>query len=589
MKVWDKVRQDQVLATLESSEVDSSFKTAKSNLTIAQLNYDKAVASTDKEYDLLKAKNTLQTAENQLNTIESTITVDNNDEDNNIKKAEQAVKDAQEDYDDLYNESVNAQSDTTRNKRNTYTDAIDDLRDIVNSVQTNLDSIDKIMYFTDKFKNTSNTRASIYIGAKDISSVSSVMSNFFEINDILKSIQDDYNSLLSRNIDTVTAEDLEKAYTHVTNTSKLVMNLWNNARTMFEASVTSADSMTQTTLDSYVNMSNTIYSNGRSLKDKSTATMESIYKLDDTLDLVKAQQAVDNAQIALDKLLLNKKNRESNNQSKRVLAQLAVSDAKKEIFYIENWYNNTTVQNAYNQLIQAQSNLDTVLKKYENYQLIANFNGTVTEMNVQVGDTITSSNSNDTYIYVENPNLIEITLNVEQTDILKLAIGNNVSINLDVFPDSIFSGKISEISTVPVTSNGLSTYTVKAMFEKPADKNILWWMTATVNFTISQKKNVVVVPNSAITSINNIYYVIMADSTQQQVKIGDSDDIYTEITSWLAPGDSILSMKVSSTDLTNAGVSSTTQNSEFPWWNSNRSSSIQWGSTQWWWSNPPMQ
>ena len=112
--------------------------------------------------------------------------------------------------------------------------------------------------------------------------------------------------------------------------------------------------------------------------------MESIYKLDDSLDLVKAQQAIDNAQITLDKLLLNKSNRASNNKSKETLAKLAVADAKKEIFYIENGYNNTTVQNAYNQLIQAQSNLDTVLKKYENYQLIANFEGTVTEMNVQV-------------------------------------------------------------------------------------------------------------------------------------------------------------------------------------------------------------
>jgi hypothetical protein len=156
-----------VLATLESSEVDSNFKTAKSNLTIAQLNYNKAVASSDKEYDFLKAQNNLQTAENQLTNIEATIIVDNNEEDNNIKKAEQTLQDAQEDYDDLYTESISAQSDTTRNKRNTYTDAIDDLRDILTSAQTNLDSIDRIMYFTDKFKISSDTRASIYIGAKN--------------------------------------------------------------------------------------------------------------------------------------------------------------------------------------------------------------------------------------------------------------------------------------------------------------------------------------------------------------------------------------------------------------------------------------
>jgi HlyD family secretion protein len=77
------------------------------------------------------------------------------------------------------------------------------------------------------------------------------------------------------------------------------------------------------------------------------------------------------------------------------------------------------------------------------------------------------------YIYVENPNLIEITLDVEQTDILKLSLNDSVTVILDVFPDDIFSGVISEISTVPVINNGVSTYTVKSMFEKPIGKNIL--------------------------------------------------------------------------------------------------------------------
>lgn len=565
VKVGDKVRQDQVLATLESSDVDSSFKTAKSNLTVAQLNYDKALATTDKEYDLLKAKNTLQTAENQLFNIEATIVVDNNDEDNNITKATQAVVDAQEDYDDLYNESVSAQSDTTRTKRIAYTTAIDDLRDVINNVQSNLDSLDKIMSYTTKFNNNSNTNTSIYIGARNSSSVSATRDLFFAVVRTLAVIQTDYDTLSLRNVDDVSVQELESAYNNISTMSKALMDLWNASRSMFESSIVSVDVLTQAMIDSYISLWNTMYNNGRSIKTKGISTMEGIYKLDDTLDLVKAKQTIDNAQIALDKLLLSKKNRTSINQSKRTLAQLAVSDAKKEIFYIENGYNNTNVQSAYNQLIQAQSNLETVLKKYENYQLIANFEGTVTEMNVQVWDTITASTMSDTYIYVENPNLIEITLSVEQTDILKLAMGDDLSIVLDVYPDTTFSWVISEISTVPSISNGISTYTVKAMFEKPTDKKVLWWMTATVNFTVSQKKNVVVVSNSSLTSTNGNYYVTMEDGTQQQVEIGESDDTKTEIISWLVPGDTILGMKISNSDLATAWVSSTTEDSKFPW------------------------
>jgi HlyD family secretion protein len=74
---------------------------------------------------------------------------------------------------------------------------------------------------------------------------------------------------------------------------------------------------------------------------------------------------------------------------------------------------------------------------------------------------------------VENPNLIEISLDVEQTDILKLSVGDAVTVTLDVFPDDIFSGVFSEISTVPTTANGTSTYAAKVLFDKPSGKNIL--------------------------------------------------------------------------------------------------------------------
>jgi hypothetical protein len=44
-------------------------------------------------------------------------------------------------------------------------------------------------------------------------------------------------------------------------------------------------------------------------------------------------------------------------------------------------------------------------------------------------------------------------------------------------------------------------------------------MTATVNYTVSSKKNVIVVPNSALTTMNNNYFVTLEDGSQQPVQI----------------------------------------------------------------------
>lgn len=190
--------------------------------------------------------------------------------------------------------------------------------------------------------------------------------------------------------------------------------------------------------------------------------------------LHKAQQTVNQTQIDLDKLQLNKTNRPNLNEAKRLEAKNKVLLAQQKIDDLHNGHGNEAIENAKNTLEQAQSTVENIVKRYENYQLIANFGGTVTEAKIQVGDVV-NSNSN-TYIYVENPNLIEVALQIEQTDILAISKGDPVNVVLDILPEDIFTGVIAELSTVPSNGNsgmGGSTYTAKVVFEKPAHKKIL--------------------------------------------------------------------------------------------------------------------
>ena len=150
--VGDKVRKDQVLATLDSSDLDSIFNAAKSTLSLAQLNYNKAKASENKEFDLLKAQNDLIVAQNNLNNIETTIRIANDEEDNAIEKAEQSVKDAQKRYDDLTCTDCGEAAKDVRNKNNTFGSAVEDIRQTVTSIQSSIDALDKIMYYTDKYR-----------------------------------------------------------------------------------------------------------------------------------------------------------------------------------------------------------------------------------------------------------------------------------------------------------------------------------------------------------------------------------------------------------------------------------------------------
>ena len=319
--------------------------------------------------------------------------------------------------------------------------------------------------------------------------------------------------------------------------------------------------MDQATIDSYIMIADGIYSAGRSISTQSATTMNKVYNIDDTTNVENAKQMMDQAQVALDKLTFNKNNRLLNNQSQRVAARIAVVQAEQTITAVNNGYNNTAVQIALTQYVQAQSNFTTARKRYESYQLIANFDGTVTEMNIQVGDTV--DRDSDTYIYVESPNLVEIALQVDQIDILKLQRGDDVSITLDIMDDKEFSGTISEINTIPVVKSGKTSYSVKVIAQKPEGMSILGGMSATVKLITQSKQNVVLVPNTALQYKDGNAYVIKSDKSQQLVTIWIHDQLNSEITSGLQAGENILSIVISQNDMRQSQVDDT---SSLAWW-----------------------
>ena len=60
---------------------------------------------------------------------------------------------------------------------------------------------------------------------------------------------------------------------------------------------------------------------------------------------------------------------------------------------------------------------------------------------MQVGDSIdtNSTNDNQKYIYVETPDLLEVKIEVDQLDIVKIQQGMKVQVSVGAFPDQVYS------------------------------------------------------------------------------------------------------------------------------------------------------
>ncbi len=147
-------------------------------------------------------------------------------------------------------------------------------------------------------------------------------------------------------------------------------------------------------------------------------------------------------------------------------------------------------------------------------------------------------------IQVVNPDTLYFSASVDQTDVVKLAVGKIGTLLLDSFPDSQLKGVIHEIGFTPVEGESETVYEVKLMFDDPSDRdNIRLGMTGDANFIVKEKENSIAVPTSFLKMEKDKSYVWIKDKSGKRIKRfvqeGEEIDIATEIYSGLEAGDVI--------------------------------------------------
>lgn len=119
-----------------------------------------------------------------------------------------------------------------------------------------------------------------------------------------------------------------------------------------------------------------------------------------------------------------------------------------------------------------------------------------------IGDTTTSTEG----ILLENKNMYEISLSLDQIDIVKIQPGMPAKIVLDAFPTESYTGSVGSISALPTETSGVVSYEAKIILTIPRT-DIYSKMSATVEIITTEKNNILLIPTSAITSENGKYYV----------------------------------------------------------------------------------
>ena len=210
------------------------------------------------------------------------------------------------------------------------------------------------------------------------------------------------------------------------------------------------------------------------------------------------------------------------------------------------------VQSAADSLLNAQLSMSDTQKQMENYTITSPISGTVIQKKVKAGDTVgTDTTASETLCTIYDLSYLEMTLNVDELEILSIKEGQTVTITADAISDRTFTGVVTSVSAAGTTTGGTTTYPVTIRIDDTGD--LLPGMNATAEIEVSSASNALAVPNGSVVRGN--YVLVTKDSPSAanavqdmtapdgyvyvKITTGTSDDDYIEVASGLQEGDTI--------------------------------------------------
>ncbi|MBI4989044.1 MAG: efflux RND transporter periplasmic adaptor subunit [Rhodocyclales bacterium] len=124
--------------------------------------------------------------------------------------------------------------------------------------------------------------------------------------------------------------------------------------------------------------------------------------------------------------------------------------------------------------------------------------GVVVDRQIDVGQTVAASFQTPTLFKIaQDLTQMQIYTTFAEADIGSIRVDQPVRFNVDAFPNRSFRAKVKQIRLNPTTQQNVVTYNVVVAVENP-EKILMPGMTAYVNIAVAHKKNVLLVPNTAL-------------------------------------------------------------------------------------------
>ena len=121
-------------------------------------------------------------------------------------------------------------------------------------------------------------------------------------------------------------------------------------------------------------------------------------------------------------------------------------------------------------VIAAQAKVDAAQATVNTMSIIAPFDGQILSVDQIAGEVVSTG---DLSINIANLENLYVDAQVDESDIAKVQVGNQVSAESDALPGVEFSGEVVSINPVGEVVSGLVKYDVRVMIDKPEEESFL--------------------------------------------------------------------------------------------------------------------
>ncbi|MFA5413631.1 MAG: efflux RND transporter periplasmic adaptor subunit [Patescibacteria group bacterium] len=542
IKNGQEVKAGNILVQLNATDAYRDVRDAQDSLESAQLSLEKLKAPED-DYSILQAENALTSARNNLEKLKLS-------QETELQNAEEAKQNAEDSVLESYEDAFGAVTDTFLD----LPSVISGLNEVLHDYEIS----DHEPTVGGRQDNTSALMSTTNVDKRDglFGFKANAESDYATAREKYDAASESYKNASRYSepavIEALLAETVEatEAISEAAKSENSYLGAWVDFRNEYHWEIFSEVENYQKDLATYIGQINGSLSG-----------------------LLSAERSVKNSLEAVEDAVKNLEEMEQSNPFDLAAAEATIKEREAALENIKEGPDALDLRSQELVVRQRKEALAEVRANLADYTVRAPFDGVITTVDVQKGDSVSSGTTIATIITKER--VAEISLN--EVDAADVKVGQKATLTFDAVEELSITGEVAEVDALGTVTQGVVTYNTKIIFDT-TDERVKPGMSVSASIITDIKQDVILVSSSAIKSSGEISYVEMPSETvaadsvgalggvplaslprQQVVEIGLTDDSETEITSGLSEGDQIITRTISQISSSTSSSSTTSE------------------------------